>query len=182
MAFTSSVAGQVSAIRFYKAPGNTGTHVGSLWAADGTRLATVTFAGETASGWQRAPLSVPVSLTPGATYTVSYLAPVGGYSFTPDGFASPVTSGPLTALAPQNGRYRYGAGEVMPTSVWNSTNYFVDVEFTVDRDGRTKDAKVINTDAPKQLQQTALADVSRYRSEPSAEPTRGRRRIEYNLD
>ena len=64
----------------------------------------------------------------------------------------------------------------------NKKNFFVDVEFTVDRDGRTKDAKIIKTDAPKQLQQTALADVSRFRSEPSAEPTRGRRRIEYNID
>ena len=64
----------------------------------------------------------------------------------------------------------------------NKKSFFVDVEFTVDRDGRTKDAKVINTDAPKRLQQAALADVSRYRAEPSAEPTRGRRRIEYNID
>ena len=64
----------------------------------------------------------------------------------------------------------------------NKKSFFVDVEFTVDRDGRTKDAKIIKTDAPKQLQQTALADVSRFRTEPSAEPTRGRRRIEYNID
>jgi TonB family protein len=64
----------------------------------------------------------------------------------------------------------------------NKKSFFVDVEFTVDRDGRTKDAKIIKTDAPKQLQQAALADVSRYRAEPSAEPTRGRRRIEYNAD
>ncbi|RYD65912.1 MAG: hypothetical protein EOP83_06315, partial [Verrucomicrobiaceae bacterium] len=64
----------------------------------------------------------------------------------------------------------------------NKKNFFVDVEFTVDRDGKTKDAKIISTDAPKQLQKAALADVSRYRSEPSVDVTRGRRRIEYNAD
>ena len=64
----------------------------------------------------------------------------------------------------------------------NKKSFFVDVEFTVDRDGKTKDAKIINTDAPKQLQQAALADVNRYRSEPSVDVSRGRRRIEYNID
>ena len=39
-------------IRFYKAVANTGTHVGSLWTASGQLLASATFTGETASGWQ----------------------------------------------------------------------------------------------------------------------------------
>lgn len=64
----------------------------------------------------------------------------------------------------------------------NKKSYFVDVEFTVGRDGRTTDAKVIETDAPKQLQKEALDEVNRYRAEPSAEPTRGRRRIEMTID
>lgn len=130
MAFRTAGAGAVTGIRFYKSAANTGTHTGSLWGPDGQRLATVTFAGESASGWQRAALSAPVPLTPGVVYTVSYLAPNGGYSYTPRGFASPVTSGPLTAESPDNGRYRYGTGGVMPTDGWNSTDYFVDVEFT----------------------------------------------------
>ncbi len=129
MAFTAAVAGEVTAIRFYKAPGNTGTHVGSLWNAAGQRVAQVTFQSESASGWQRAVLSSPVALVAGAVYTVSYVAPHGGYSYTGGAFASPVTNGPLTAVSPENGRYRYGSGGVVPTNSWNSTNYFVDVEF-----------------------------------------------------
>ena len=39
--FRADVAGQVTAIRFYKGTGNTGTHVGHLWSATGTLLATV---------------------------------------------------------------------------------------------------------------------------------------------
>ena len=42
----------ITGIRFYKAAANTGTHIGSLWTADGQRLAQATFTGETASGWQ----------------------------------------------------------------------------------------------------------------------------------
>lgn len=61
----------------------------------------------------------------------------------------------------------------------NKRAYFVDVEFTVAPDGRTTDAKVVETDAPRQLQQEALEEVRRYRAEPAAEATRGRRRIEF---
>ncbi|TQJ30588.1 Ig-like domain-containing protein [Microbacterium sp. SLBN-146] len=129
MAFTSSVPGQVRAIRFFKASGNTGIHTGSLWGPSGTRLAQVTFVGESASGWQRAVLSTPVDIAAGAVYTVSYHAPQGNYSFTSSAFASPMTNGPLTAVSPDNGRFRYGSGGVRPTESWNSTNYFVDVEF-----------------------------------------------------
>ncbi|WP_344059087.1 DUF4082 domain-containing protein [Microbacterium pumilum] len=129
MSFRSSAAGTVRAVRFYKGPGNSGTHVGSLWGPNGELLSQVTFANESATGWQRAVFAVPVSITPNTTYTVSYLAPNGSYSYTPAGFASPITSGPLTTETVNNGKYRYGAGGTMPNSSWNATNYFVDVEF-----------------------------------------------------
>ena len=58
-AFTPSVNGSVTAVKFYKGTGNTGVHTGSVWSASGTRLATVTFANETATGWQTAKLSSP---------------------------------------------------------------------------------------------------------------------------
>ncbi|MGO8477497.1 DUF4082 domain-containing protein, partial [Rhizobium ruizarguesonis] len=58
--FQSSVAGTVSGIRFYKRSLDTGTHSGSLWSSTGTRLATLTFTNETASGWQSANFSSPV--------------------------------------------------------------------------------------------------------------------------
>lgn len=128
MAFSASQAGSVTAIRFYKGTGNTGTHTGSLWSTSGARLASVTFSGETASGWQTATLSTPYGLSAGTTYIVSYLAPNGGYSSTPSYFTAARTSGPLTADT-SNGRYLYGAAGGMPASVWNSTNYFVDIVF-----------------------------------------------------
>src|SRR5262245_43704744 len=54
MKFYSEVPGKVTAVRFYKGTGNTGTHKGQLWSNSGTKLAEVTFTNETSSGWQQA--------------------------------------------------------------------------------------------------------------------------------
>ncbi|WP_405472052.1 DUF4082 domain-containing protein [Paenarthrobacter ilicis] len=129
-AFTVSQPGNVTGIRFYKGTGNTGTHVGSLWNAAGTRLAQVTFTNETATGWQTATLASPVALVTGQIYVVSYRAPNGRYSSTSGFFNQTWTSGVFTAAGPNNGRYRYGTGGVMPASSWNATNYFVDVVYS----------------------------------------------------
>src|SRR5262249_11874406 len=133
--FTSSQAGYITGIRFYKGTANTGTHVGHLWTAAGTQLATATFGGESASGWQQANFSNPVAIAANTTYVVSYYAPSGGYSYDPGYFAgSGFTNAPLTVLsnadAGGNGLYRYGTGGGFPTSSYNSTNYWVDVVFS----------------------------------------------------
>src|SRR6478752_4479944 len=133
--FRSDVAGQVTALRFYKGSGNSGTHVGHLWSATGTLLATVTFTGETATGWQQANLSAPVTLTPGTTYVASYYAPNGRYAEDDNFFLSTaVDAPPLHALKDgsdgPNGVYRPGAGGGFPTQAFASANYWVDVVFS----------------------------------------------------
>jgi methionine-rich copper-binding protein CopC len=127
--------GYVSGVRFYKGAGNTGTHLGHLWASNGTLLATVTFSGESASGWQQANFTSPVFVTEGATYIVSYYAPVGHYSSSGGYFASSgTTHGQLTALANGvdggNGVFRYGTGGGFPNQSYNATNYWVDVVYS----------------------------------------------------
>jgi hypothetical protein len=130
--FQATSAGKVMGIRFYKGPQNTGTHVGNLWSSSGALLATVTFTNETASGWQAAFFSSPVSLTQGATYIASYHTN-GFYSFDGNYFANAVTSGPLTAFSSAasggNGVYTYAGPSVFPTSSYNATNYWVDLFF-----------------------------------------------------
>jgi hypothetical protein len=91
-------------------------------------IARVTFDDSAALGWQRAALSSPVSLSPGTTYVVSYLAPRGGYAVTPRYFSTARTSGDLTAPAEGNGRYLYGANGGLPTGSHEASGYFVDVE------------------------------------------------------
>jgi hypothetical protein len=122
--FSSSANGYVTAVRFYKGTGNTGTHVASLWDSAGAQLAQSTFTGETASGWQQVPIG-PVAIVPGATYTASYHSP-GGYAITAN-FSWPLVSGPLTAYA---GTFAYAASSTWPTQEWSSSNYWVDVVFS----------------------------------------------------
>lgn len=133
MRFQSSAAGLITAIRFYKSSTNIETHVGSIWANDGTLLGQVTFANESASGWQQQSLDRPVSIAANTTYVVSYYAPRGDYSADSHYFASSHITGPLTALADgtdgASGVYDYGSGAAFPTSTFNSTNYWVDVVF-----------------------------------------------------
>jgi Domain of unknown function (DUF4082)/Bacterial Ig-like domain/Bacterial Ig domain len=131
--FTSNHAGSIQGIRFYKGSANIGTHVGNLWTTSGTLLATATFTGESASGWQQVNFSTPVAITAGTTYVASYYAPAGNYSYDGGYFASAgVTNGPLQALsntAIPNGVYGYGSKSTFPTSSFNATNYWVDVVF-----------------------------------------------------
>jgi len=129
--FQPTSDGYVTAIRFYKGPLNTGEHTGSLWSNAGTLLATVTFADESADGWQQATLPEPVFVQANATYVVSYHTETGGYAVDPGYFAtSGVTSGLLRALADgvagPNGLYEYGAGG-FPTRSYRSSNYWVDI-------------------------------------------------------
>ena len=133
--FRADIDGLITGVRFYKGDGNTGTHTGSLWSADGTRLAVATFTGESATGWQQVSFDRAVAVTAGTTYVASYYAPNGHYAADGGAFASAGAGlGPVRALADGtdggNGVYRYGSGGVMPASTFNSTNYWVDVLFT----------------------------------------------------
>ena len=103
--FRSAVAGSITGIRFYKATANTGTHVGNLWTTNGTLLATATFTGETASGWQQVLFSKPVAIAP--QHGVCRLVPctIGHYSADTGYFSiQGVDNYPLHAL----GRMRRG--------------------------------------------------------------------------
>ena len=133
--FRSDVAGTITGIRFYKASTNTGTHVGNLWSSTGTKLATVTFTGETGSGWQQMLFSSPVAITANTVYVASYHANAGHYSADVNYFATTgVDNPPLHALANGvsggNGVFAYGASSAFPTQTWNTANYWVDVVFS----------------------------------------------------
>ncbi|GAA4167281.1 hypothetical protein GCM10022287_00540 [Gryllotalpicola koreensis] len=138
VSFSPSVSGSVTAIKFYKSAGQTGTQTGHLWSSSGVLLATVNFTSETASGWQSATLSSPVALEAGTSYVVSYFASQGGYSYSGGYFSSAHTSGVLTAGSSGNGRFLYSTtGGGFPTYSYNSTNYFVDVDFVAGDTGST---------------------------------------------
>ncbi|NEA99258.1 DUF4082 domain-containing protein [Streptomyces sp. SID13726] len=134
--FTSSADGWITGVTFYKGTTNTGTHTGSLWSDDGTLLATGTFTGETASGWQTMTFATPVAVTAGTAYVASYHAPNGNYAVDGGYFASAHQSYPLTATADttahHNGLYRYGSDPAFPNGSYGSANYWVGPVFTAD--------------------------------------------------
>ncbi len=131
--FRAAVDGWVTGVRFYKGAGNTGTHVGSLWTSGGTLLASATFTGETATGWQEVTFGAPVAITAATTYVASYHTNTGYYAEDTGFFAAGVDSPPLRALADgedgPNGLYALSANPTFPNQTYISTNYWVDVVF-----------------------------------------------------
>ena len=132
--FSSDVAGSVTGIRFYKASANTGTHVGNLWTSTGIRLATATFTGETASGWQQVDFAAPVAISANTMYVASYHVNSGHFSADANAFSiAGVDNPPLHALpdsvAGGNGVYRTRYSSSFPNTSGNGTNYWVDVVF-----------------------------------------------------
>ncbi len=132
--FRADSDGYILGVRFYKATTDTGTHLGHLWSPTGTGnpLSSATFVNESASGWQQVMFASPVPVSANSTYVASYFAPAGHYSIDSSFFASAgVDNPPLHALANgvdgSNGVYSQSPTSVLPTSSFNSSNYWVDV-------------------------------------------------------
>ncbi|MBW4718283.1 DUF4082 domain-containing protein [Saccharothrix obliqua] len=126
--FSPTVNGTVTGVRFYRTPWNEGTHTGSLWAENGTRLATGTFTNEgTGSSWETLTFTDPVPVTAGTTYVASYtpqMHPARNRGYF-DGYRidSPPLTTPLTGVTSVYG------GTGMPNVSAVGTNFWVDVVF-----------------------------------------------------
>ncbi|WP_207229363.1 DUF4082 domain-containing protein [Ktedonosporobacter rubrisoli] len=125
--FTTNVNGEVYGVRFYKGVGNSGTHTGSLWSANGHLLAKATFSQESQTGWQEVNFSSQVAITAGTTYVASYFAPRGHYAYAYNALKHNTATGVLTALK-NGGVYTYGGG--FPRTSYQASNYWVDVLFS----------------------------------------------------
>jgi hypothetical protein len=131
--FRSDVAGTVTGVRFYKAPGNNVAHLGLLYSNSGAVLAQATYTGETTSGWQQVDFASPVSISANTTYVAALFTTT--FSGTQSYFASSgVDNAPLHALRSGvdggNGVYSYAGTPQFPVSSWSDTNYWVDVVFS----------------------------------------------------
>ncbi len=142
MVFQSSADGWISAIRYWRAdsePFANGSHVGNIWDAYGTLLASTTFVGETGvAGWQEQALATPLAILANTSYTVS-VNTLGYYVYTLQGLQSSIVNGPLSSVAgtslgscygPSSANGRFGASGSFPTGSFNCNNYFRDVQFT----------------------------------------------------
>jgi hypothetical protein len=126
--FRADDDGFVTALRYFRGAGWTGTRTGHLWTAAGTQLAEATFVGDSLPGWHQVALSSPVHVTAGTTYVASYLSSDGSYSATSGFFDTAFDAAPLHAPASPNGVYVYVGG--FPTQTTDSNaNYGADVVF-----------------------------------------------------
>jgi hypothetical protein len=125
--FQSDVSGQITAIRYWKAASETGSHTGTIWSSSGSVLATVTFSNETASGWQQQALSTPLNIQANTTYVVS--VGVNQYfAVTNSALGSSVVNSDLSTVADGNNGV-YGSLGSFPTNSYQNSNYFRDIVF-----------------------------------------------------
>ena len=111
--FQASSSGFITGVRFYKEPDNTGAHTGSLWSSSGPLLASRDVHRRDRVGVAGAGLLHPGGGDRGddvcGVLSHQYRVPGGD----PQGLASAVTNGPLTALA-GGGVYAYGSANTFP--------------------------------------------------------------------
>ncbi|MEZ4279452.1 MAG: DUF4082 domain-containing protein [Myxococcota bacterium] len=140
-AFSSSIAGRVTAPRVYVGPvegANPGSIVGTLWDAYGSVLGSAAF-GPIVVGWNEVTLTSPIAIAAGTTYVVSAntnagTTGTGSYAFDSAGgagfFGGGYVNGPLTATS---GLFNTTPG-AFPASTFPPSNggssYFRDVQFT----------------------------------------------------
>lgn len=127
LTFTTDVPGVVTALRFYKDPSMSGTHIGHLWDPNGTKLAEATYS-ETSSGWQQVNLSTPVAITPNTTYATSLFVPNGQYIATTF-WPYPTDNAPLHGTGGAFADPATPPGQFPSTTSLNNANYWVDVVF-----------------------------------------------------
>lgn len=125
--FKSTVAGQIIAIRYWKHSSDNATHIGRIWSDTGTLLSSVTFTGESSSGWQEQALSTPVNISAESFYRASVNS-INGAWFTTNGFNSDIRN--LNLIAPVGaGIYASAGVGNFPNTVFNNSNYFRDIVF-----------------------------------------------------
>jgi Domain of unknown function (DUF4082)/Abnormal spindle-like microcephaly-assoc'd, ASPM-SPD-2-Hydin len=150
MKFKSDTSGYITALRFYKAKNNGGTHTAHIWSTSGKLLGSASFTNETASGWQQVTFATPVAISANTVYVASYFAPFGHYSETVRYFLSAVNNAPLHALASEtndpNGVFLHSANSGFPTTTtWQATNFWVDIVFSAKATAANPQLKVSAT-------------------------------------
>jgi hypothetical protein len=125
--FTATSDGSATAMRFWKEQGAAAPHTGTLWNAQGKKLAGATFSDETAAGWQTATFDNAVSLTAGETFVVSYYEPKGRYAVTQDYTGK--SASPDLSIRAGAGVFAYGSRTQFPTESYRNSMYWVDVVF-----------------------------------------------------
>ena len=125
MAFRADTAGQITGVRFFKAPGSATPHDVYLYSGAGVEMARATAVTEASSGWQEVTFAAPVAVEANTTYIAAFQASDGKYYGKSGALGSVIDAAPLHTVS-TGGRYAYGTAAMTNTS---SANYFVDPVF-----------------------------------------------------
>lgn len=176
--FRPEINGWITKVRFWKAPANTGTHIGYLWdASTNAFIASTYFTNETASGWQEQAFAEPIPVVAGGKYTVSYYAPNGHYAVNTHFYDFEYNVYPLAAIGNNiepNGVFVYpGAGPsaTIPTQSFNAANYWIDAVF-VDSLSQINTVNFKVRESGSWVQRTAVPKVRQSGAWVNAQPKR----------
>jgi len=133
MKFRLARAGSITAIRYWKSANEGGTHTGNIWSATGTLLASVTFSGESTSGWQMQQLPTALTVQGNTTYVVSVNIN-SYYAVTAGGLAASIVNGDISSVA-DGANGTYGSPNAFPTNSYQNSNYFRDIVFVAGQAG-----------------------------------------------
>lgn len=175
--FAPRSSGTVVALQYYQGTKAKGVTTATLWSGNGKVLARQTFRPSTKVGWRSIPLSKPVRLQAGKTYTASYHAPKGGYAVTERDLTSHTVRNGF-ALKAGAGVYRYGKSGKMPATSYRGSNYLVDVVYTPSDHGAVKPGgpttpttPPVTTPPPTTTKPTTPPVTSKPTTPPTTEPT-----------
>ena len=141
--------GYVTAVRFYATTTVSGTYTGGLWQVThddnpgpgaGTLLASkVRPSLPTAGGWNLITFDTPIPVTPGVLYRTGVHSSAGRYVSAPAFFGADVVNGQIIADAGgddpvglgtlRQGTFEINAALTYPDDTFNTSSYFIDVEF-----------------------------------------------------
>jgi hypothetical protein len=93
--FSSDTGGYITGVKFYKATGMGGDHVGYLWNQYGQKLAEANFGTETATGWQTVTFANPVKITANVLYVAGTYMADGQFVKTVSGLSTAVDNSSL---------------------------------------------------------------------------------------
>jgi hypothetical protein len=114
--YVTTTGAQALAVKYYRYASLAGGNVASLWNASGTLLSTVTFSGETLSGWQTQNFTAPVALTQNALYCISYH---GNGTYLTNVITADIVNGPLVIPSDPNAHTLGVSGN----GVYNTAGY-----------------------------------------------------------
>lgn len=136
--------GYIQSLRFYKPIiASETTHIGNIWDKNGTKLASVTFTGESDYGWQEAKFATPVRVYEGQPYVISYGTTEGQYISSVGGLNTAISSYGLVALETgnagnaasgsnnANGVFSTTMGNYPASASPNGAYYWIDAVYTI---------------------------------------------------